>query len=245
MGIAATYAHEKCAAGKIRLENRPAPTKIASGLNYYGYRYYDPVTGRWPSRDPIGEKGGENLYGFVENDGVNRWDVLGLKQSAPKDCSCCDQKKIVDQGKGSMDMLYAVLRLTINQKGIELGLFGPSCKKCAKKIAILFTPLPKCWDCRVEVKRMFKHVFQWDHAVLVCQALDKQCKRTGKQYIYDIWNNKKGGLERSKDDFDSSYQYPDVSDEANTGWGSLVGDDCSKKRARIPCKIDETAEDFR
>jgi hypothetical protein len=23
--------------------------------------YYDPVTGRWPSRDPIGERGGVNL----------------------------------------------------------------------------------------------------------------------------------------------------------------------------------------
>jgi RHS repeat-associated protein len=43
----------------------------------YGYRYYDPLTGRWPSRDPIGETGGLNLYGFSKNDGVNQWDVLG------------------------------------------------------------------------------------------------------------------------------------------------------------------------
>jgi len=47
-------------------------------VTYYGYRYYDPVTGRWPSRDPIGERGGVNLYGFVGNDGVNYWDNLGL-----------------------------------------------------------------------------------------------------------------------------------------------------------------------
>ena len=47
------------------------------GLHYYGYRYYDASTGRWPSRDPIGEEGGLNLYGFLENDGVNRCDVLG------------------------------------------------------------------------------------------------------------------------------------------------------------------------
>jgi integrase/recombinase XerD len=46
-------------------------------VNYYGYRYYDPVTGRWPSRDPMEEKGGMNLYGFVGNDGVNQVDVLG------------------------------------------------------------------------------------------------------------------------------------------------------------------------
>jgi len=53
---------------------------------YYGYRYYDPVTGRWPSRDPIEEQGGINLYGFVGNDGVNRRDVLGLH------CRDCDKK---------------------------------------------------------------------------------------------------------------------------------------------------------
>jgi hypothetical protein len=37
------------------------------------------VTGRWPSRDPIEEQGGINLYGFVGNDGLNRIDVLGMK----------------------------------------------------------------------------------------------------------------------------------------------------------------------
>jgi RHS repeat-associated protein len=44
----------------------------------YQYRHYDPVTGRWPSRDPIGERGGFNLYGFVQNK-VTIWiDRLGL-----------------------------------------------------------------------------------------------------------------------------------------------------------------------
>jgi RHS repeat-associated protein len=43
----------------------------------YGYRWYDPLTGRWPSRDPIGEEGGVNLYGFVGNNGVEKVDVLG------------------------------------------------------------------------------------------------------------------------------------------------------------------------
>lgn len=31
----------------------------------------------WPSRDPIEERGGFNLYGSVGNDGVNQWDLLG------------------------------------------------------------------------------------------------------------------------------------------------------------------------
>ncbi len=32
-----------------------------TGLVYYGYRYYVPSLGRWLSRDPIGEEGGNNL----------------------------------------------------------------------------------------------------------------------------------------------------------------------------------------
>jgi len=48
------------------------------GLVYYGFRYYTPSTGRWPSRDPIEELGGLNLYGMVGNDAVNSVDLLGL-----------------------------------------------------------------------------------------------------------------------------------------------------------------------
>ena len=54
------------------------PRDIETGLYYYGYRYYDPMTGRWPSRDPIEEEGGINLYGFVGNVGVYSVDLLGL-----------------------------------------------------------------------------------------------------------------------------------------------------------------------
>jgi hypothetical protein len=51
---------------------------------YYGYRYYDPVTGRWPLRDPIEEKGGFNLYGFVGNRPLGSWDYLGMEE----ECCC-------------------------------------------------------------------------------------------------------------------------------------------------------------
>jgi RHS repeat-associated protein len=49
-----------------------------TGLYYYGYRFYRPSIGRWISRDPIREQGGLNLYGFVQNNPVNRLDPLGL-----------------------------------------------------------------------------------------------------------------------------------------------------------------------
>jgi len=52
-------------------------TDAETGWFNYGYRYYVPELGRWLSRDPIGEKGGANLYGMVQNDPVNHLDRLG------------------------------------------------------------------------------------------------------------------------------------------------------------------------
>ena len=49
-----------------------------SQLYNYGYRYYHTNLGRWISRDPIGEEGGLNLYGFVSNSPICLFDVVGL-----------------------------------------------------------------------------------------------------------------------------------------------------------------------
>jgi RHS repeat-associated protein len=73
-------------------------TDNETGLYYYGHRFYDPLDGRWLSRDPIGEAGwiaistknegyklarshqksGGNCL-FVHNNGVQRYDRLGLE----------------------------------------------------------------------------------------------------------------------------------------------------------------------
>ncbi|PWU20010.1 MAG: hypothetical protein C5B50_05005 [Verrucomicrobia bacterium] len=46
------------------------------GFYYYGFRYYDPSTGRWLSREPLGEKASYNLGGFLDNSPINAFDVL-------------------------------------------------------------------------------------------------------------------------------------------------------------------------
>jgi RHS repeat-associated protein len=48
-----------------------------TGWSYYGYRYYDAVNGRWPSRDPIEERGGLYLYGMCFNNVLSKLDYLG------------------------------------------------------------------------------------------------------------------------------------------------------------------------
>jgi len=69
----------------------------------YGYRWYDPLTGRWPSRDPIEEDGGLNVYGFVGNDVFGYVDYLGLSSIVtdqrngvtywiPSNC-CCEKPR--------------------------------------------------------------------------------------------------------------------------------------------------------
>jgi RHS repeat-associated protein len=49
-----------------------------SGLHYYGERFYEPNLQRWLNRDPMGEWGGINLYGFVGNRPINEVDPYGL-----------------------------------------------------------------------------------------------------------------------------------------------------------------------
>jgi RHS repeat-associated protein len=51
-----------------------------TGLIQFGARDYDPETGRWITKDPIGLAGAHaNLYAYVENDPVNLIDPTGLK----------------------------------------------------------------------------------------------------------------------------------------------------------------------
>lgn len=60
-----------------------------TGLGYYGFRYLNPSTGRWLSRDPLGSPGFEpdvlaysipaiNLYQFARNNSLLYVDPLGL-----------------------------------------------------------------------------------------------------------------------------------------------------------------------
>ena len=52
----------------------------ATGLYNFRARWYDPATGRWLSKDPIGISGGLNLYAFCGNNPVNYVDPWGLEE---------------------------------------------------------------------------------------------------------------------------------------------------------------------
>jgi RHS repeat-associated protein len=50
----------------------------ASGLYYYGYRFYEPSLLRWINRDPAGERASGNLFRYASNDALNHADAFGL-----------------------------------------------------------------------------------------------------------------------------------------------------------------------
>jgi len=49
-----------------------------TGLYYYRARYYDPMEGRFISKDPIGYQGGINVYAYAHNNPLRYVDPKGL-----------------------------------------------------------------------------------------------------------------------------------------------------------------------
>ena len=48
--------------------------------------FYDPSAGRWINRDPMGERGGLNLYAGLSNNSINAVDPWGLYEMKVKNC---------------------------------------------------------------------------------------------------------------------------------------------------------------
>jgi RHS repeat-associated protein len=88
-----------------------------TGLYYYRARYYDPVRSRFVGEDPIGLRGGPNLFAYVDNSPTMFVDPLGLDRynhcknlgpisgwicrravdyscSGPRNTFCCDQERL-------------------------------------------------------------------------------------------------------------------------------------------------------
>ena len=53
-----------------------------TGFIYFGRRYYAPAIGRWVTTDPEGYQDGPNLYAYVHNNPLSKYDLYGLFEEA-------------------------------------------------------------------------------------------------------------------------------------------------------------------
>jgi len=68
--------------------------------------FYNPNTGRWLNRDPIGENGGHNLHCIAANNPVGKHDLLGLST-----CDC----RVEDIGLADIQPYSDADSLTLNE----------------------------------------------------------------------------------------------------------------------------------
>ncbi|MEY2489400.1 MAG: hypothetical protein QOC70_1342, partial [Verrucomicrobiota bacterium] len=103
-----------------------------SGFNLTLYRAYNPAVGRWLSKDPVGEEGGVNLYGYVENNPINAVDLLGLRSEK-------NYASLPEAGEaGARADLWAASRNKLERGAIEFS--GWICKtKCNAALPYYYT----------------------------------------------------------------------------------------------------------
>jgi len=103
---------------RYRFSTKPLDHEVTTApLYYYGYRYYDPLTGRWPSRDPIEEKGGVNLYSFVRNAPLTAVDLMGAFPVTEYEYPESSNVPILDDFRGSGGVTKYAMDFTITVNG--------------------------------------------------------------------------------------------------------------------------------
>ncbi|MBI5864945.1 MAG: hypothetical protein HZB38_10660 [Planctomycetes bacterium] len=131
------------------------PFDAETGLSYYGYRYYSPAMGRWMNRDPLGEAGGLNLYGFVGNSPIDDVDPLG-EEVRQRYITCTD-------------------RLVIQNEYVDS--FGNSCGIEVCNIPNN-TPSAKAMEASAEATCIQKYQPWYDKVIQFEEGVDNACTNT-------------------------------------------------------------------
>ena len=126
------YGNVLASSGSLASENHyrfsTKYTDNETGLVYYGFRFYSPTLGSWFSRDSIGERGGRNLYNFVRNAPIARFDKFGLIEAG--ECKCGVNETMKDP---EIDSLIKSLqsRDVKGYPGFKCLVGTPWCNTCA------------------------------------------------------------------------------------------------------------------
>lgn len=164
--------------------------------------HYDPTLGRWVSRDPIGENGGYNLFGFVENQPTYAVDILGLKEAGE---DCCTNEKVLEgrdkldakykEAEKKMVSTYKVPRGFVTDPGKNIPENAYSCQTTTSVILAYLAPFPTCWNCTLEhrgekgrnIEKLHgdKERTTNDHWIVICTGRTNEGREI--QRAYDYW----------------------------------------------------------
>ncbi len=104
-----------------------------SDLNYYGYRYYNASTGRWLSRDPLGE---DEVFFTRLVDAHRNWtesDLDGIVRSALGPCYAFINNDPVDSvDQNGLDQIKGGGQVTMGLRHHNQVVFYATCPKCTK-----------------------------------------------------------------------------------------------------------------
>jgi RHS repeat-associated protein len=103
----------------------------ASGLVYYGLRFYSPELCRWITPDPIREDGGLNLYRFCGNDPVNHADPFGLDRWVIDHLHTYIVVEVYDKGRvvGYEEIEFSIFGVDVNSTTKPRDDGGNFCRK--------------------------------------------------------------------------------------------------------------------
>lgn len=104
-----------------------------TGLHYNDRRYFDPDTGRYTTRDPIGFEGGINLYAYAAHSPTNFIDPTG--ELIPLACMATNFGRCMLTCMG----MSALQELAFNCGDMD---WGGMAKDCAMDCLISMIPIP-------------------------------------------------------------------------------------------------------
>ncbi|HGJ5882186.1 RHS repeat-associated core domain-containing protein [Arsenophonus sp.] len=149
----------------------------ATGLYYYGFRYYQPWVGRWLNPDPAGIIDGLNLYRMVRNNPVNLSDPKG---NSPL-------KKLFGKNKKQKENITAAIAPVAIQR--------PEQKEYSSQIAMdsMYQQIDK--DMKItylsEEQRLYNEIEVDSEGLLrnkESQSLFNQNNTFGESVNYTVWN---------------------------------------------------------
>ncbi|EPF0317318.1 RHS repeat-associated core domain-containing protein [Enterobacter chuandaensis] len=149
---------EECEEVYDRTRRFSGKERDATGLTYYGWRYYMPDTGRWLSADPGGLIDGYNLFTMCGNNPVNYFDTDGRNKNrqTPLLSSSFREKSTAFTDKNAWDLfLVEALKQEEREAGTERGNWDPRNEK--ERIATgleLYKQIPESGERRAFIGRM-------------------------------------------------------------------------------------------